>query len=458
PPHPPPIPDGEKRSLWQWIQRTRKSAIHTLYEGSFRNWITVVKLPWRKLFVPKHPEDVRRVLVEEAKLYPKSESMHLALEPLLGNSIFTTNGEVWERQRRLLNPAFADNGLKKVFPLMQEAVTDLLGRLDHFENEECPIGDEMTHVTADIIMRTILSYPLGADEAMDLARRFERFQMKASIVNMLVSMRLPRWILPRNWLIWRSEGKKIRSLLGQIISSRYKEFHSNTKTGYGDILEGLMSTIDPVTETSFSEKELVDQIVMLFLAGHETSASALGWTLFILAHQPHYVDAIRKEVRESCPDSSNLRFNEVSKLKFTRAIFKESLRIYPPVPFFSRSACQAGEIQNRPIQSGDLVNLSPYLVHRHESLWQQPDEFRPERFLSGTAEKINSSQYFPFSMGPRICIGAAFAQQEALLTLIRICESFDLEPVDGFVPEAVSRLTLRSENGIRIRIKRRPAA
>ncbi|MDF1816357.1 MAG: cytochrome P450 [Verrucomicrobiales bacterium] len=457
PPHPKPVPDGEKRTLWKWIQRTRKSSLHTLYEGSFRNWLTVLKLPGgHRLVMPKDPADIRKVLVDKAPDFPKSEAMHIALKPLLGESIFTTNGEVWERQRRMLDPAFAQSGLKKVFPLMLDAVEDLRLRLEAYgDTESCPIGDEMTHVTADIIMRTILSYPLSAGEAHNLAAQFEKFQRKASQVNLMKILHLPPWMVPWDWVIWRFQGWRIRNLLGKIISSRFREYQTGTGGEYGDILEGLMSAVDPVTKTPFSEKELIDQIVMLFLAGHETSASVLGWTFHILANQPDYAEAIRREAEETCPDFTKVKFSEVARLKTTRAVFREVLRLYPPVAFFSRSSAGDEEFHGCPVRSGDLVNLSPYVVQRHTELWEDPDVFRPERFMGGANGRNDSGRYFPFSTGPRICIGAAFAQQEAHLIIARVCQLFEIEPVQGLVPEPVSRLTLRSENGISVKLKKR---
>jgi len=456
PPFPKPLEKTEKRSLLKLIKRSRKSWIHTLYEGSYENKMSRVKLPFSYLFMPKEPAAVRAMLTDDYKDFPKHKLMHESLVPLLGNSIFTTNGEVWERQRRILDPAFATAGLKKVFPVMVEAVKDMRERLREFEDGKiCQLDKEMTHVTADIIMRTILSVPIKTREELEVFHKFEIFQEKASKVNMLAACKLPRWIFPREYFQWKKSGKEIRNTLGRIIKKRYAEFNQKkSKTDYGDILESLMNSTDEVTGTKFNETELIDQVVMLFLAGHETSASALSWAFHILAHQPKVADELAAEADAAYDTLDTISFTEVYKLKKTRDVFKEVLRLYPPVAFFGRVATGKKKLGDREVEAGSAVTVSPWLIHRHRKLWKDPDIFRPQRFKEGE-NKGNLGTYLPFSQGPRICIGAAFAQQEAYMIMATVVKHFVLEPDPDHEPDPASRLTLRSLNGIRVRFNKR---
>lgn len=406
--------------------------------------------------MPKDPEMVSSALGSDYKNYPKHDLMHETLKPLLGESIFTTNGELWERQRRMLDPAFANAGLKKVFPLMISAVKDMQARLEKIgTDEEYPIDQEMTHVTADIIMRTILSSPIKDEAALEIIHRFEDFQEKSSRVNMLAVMKLPRWLLPWDYFAWKTQGAKIRASVGDIISVRYDEFQAKDgKTDYGDILEALMQETDEVTGLKFTKTELIDQVVMLFLAGHETSASALSWTFYILAQQPETSAQLAAEAEATYSDLDLVKFAEIHKLKQARDVFRETLRLYPPVAFISRVASKSMKMGEKNIPEGSAISISPWLIHRHEDLWKNPNTFNPKRFSEGENKKCPGA-YLPFSLGPRICIGAAFAQQEALLIISTVMRHFELKPSDTHRPDPGSRLTLRSLNGIILKVRKR---
>jgi len=337
PPFPKPLQKTEKRSLLRLYRRARKSWIHTLYEGSYKNATSVIKLPGFRLVMPKRPEDVQKILAEDYANFPKSKQIHETLYPLLGNSIFTTNGEVWERQRRMI-------------------------RIDSYaDGSEVEIDKEMTHVTADIIMRTILSVPIENEQALEIFEWFEEFQEKASRVAILSAFKLPRWIFPRDYCLWKKRGKQIREEIGVIIKRRYEEFQEkNGETDYGDILEALMQAYDEESQSRFSEVELLDQVVVLFFAGHETSASVLSWSFYILANQKGYADAIAAEADRVYPSLDDVSFGQVHKLKCARDVFRETLRLYPPVAFFGRVAKKEGPLSKKSVTQGDSVMIAPW--------------------------------------------------------------------------------------------------
>jgi cytochrome P450 len=200
---------------------------------------------------------------------------------------------------------------------------------------------------------------------------------------------------------------------------------------------------------------VVDQVATLFLAGHETSASTLAWALYLLACQPELQQQVREEVAaawgERLPD-----FGDTRQLPLTHDVLKETLRLYPPIAFYLREAAHGGGcLRDKPVAQGDMVAVSPWIVHRHEGLWERPDEFDPGRFCTEAGQASARVAYLPFGMGPRACPGAAFATQESLLILAQIVRRYRLETVQGEEPRPVARLTLRAQGGIALRLLRR---
>lgn len=455
PPFPKPLDKSSKRSLWNLFKRGRRSWLSTLYEGSYQGHLSRVRLPGVQLFLVKLPELIKEVLVDKYASYPKHELSELVLKPLLGESIFTTNGPVWERQRRMLDPAFGQAKLKEVFTLMKGGSDAMIQRFDELDDGgAADIEIEMTHVTADIILRTILSESLEGEDARKIFHGFNLFQEKASVMIQLGFFHLPRWILPHHYFTWKRTGKEIRELLAVTIRKRYDAYHAGEQGDYKDILQSLLETNDPEDGSKYTLEELVDQVAMLFLAGHETSASALSWSLFLLAKCPEIQESLHQETVTLLGDREP-EFKDIPRHKKIRNVFKETMRIYPPVGFLTfRKAKGDQELKGREIPDGSPIVVSPWLVHRHRELWERPDEFDPDRFQGGLDKP--SCAYIPFGQGPRICIGAAFATQEAMLILAALTKRYRFEPGPGPEPEPVSRLTIRSLNGISLRVFKRP--
>jgi cytochrome P450 len=200
---------------------------------------------------------------------------------------------------------------------------------------------------------------------------------------------------------------------------------------------------------------LSEQVAMLFLGGHETSASALAWNFFLIAkdqsaQQRMHAETV-KVLGERPPTYADIR-----KLRFTRNVFAETLRLYPPIAFLPRDAACPMQMRDKNIPKGAVVHVSPWLMQRHRRYWQRPDEFDPDRFDRAESEESLRACYFPFSKGPRVCIGASFAQQEAILVLANLVRRYRFDGIPGVEPKPIGRLTIRSENGIRLKVARRP--
>lgn len=430
----------------------RKCWISTQFEGSYKMKMGHVHLPGMDSYVFNEPVQVKRALKTEWEKFPKSCLLHRILEPLLGDSIFTTNGEVWQRQRRLMDIAFGQARLKLVFPLMDQAVSAMFQRFDPLAEKSGVLAAdvEMTHVTADIIFRTILSRELDGEDAFAIFEEFNRYQEASAGLSTLAMFHLPVWLSPglERFRAKRS-AKKIRSFLEKIIRERYTAYQQGSPEHRNDILGALMEARDPEDGSAFNFKELVDQIAMLFLAGHETSASALSWSLYLMAACPDVQQRMADEVRDAVGDKK-IEFSDIKSLRYTWNVFRETLRLYPPVGYFSRQAAETHCARNKTIRAGSSILISPWLIQRHRELWNDPDGFDPDRFDREESKESIKQAYLPFSLGPRVCIGAAFATQEAILILANLVRRYTFETLPDHVPEPTGRLTVRSLNGVRL--------
>ncbi|MES2978747.1 MAG: cytochrome P450 [Pseudomonadota bacterium] len=434
----------------------RRSWIDGLYDRSYRMQMGELHLPGVHLYMVNDPAVVKRVLQEESADFPKSALLGDALRPLLGESVFTTNGAMWRRQRDMMNPAFAQARLQVAFPVMKDAADDMLKRLASLpDGAEHDVEVEMTFVTADIIFRTIFSKPLAGPDAHRVFEAFARFQALAPKL-MLPAMYAMRWLV-WPWDVWRSRraAREIRGLLEALIRPRFEAYQRDGVSLTVDILAAFMAARDPQTGRAFSFDELVDQVAMLFLAGHETSASALTWACYLLAKAPDVQERVKGELSARLQGRS-VEQSDLKQLELTWNVFRETLRLFPPVGFMVRESAKACTLRDKAVPQGASVLISPWLIQRHRLWWQEPDAFNPDRYQDEKTRESLRTAYLPFGEGPRVCIGAAFALQEAVLILASLVGSFLLEAVPGHVPQPVGRLTIRSGNGVRLKLHRRP--
>jgi cytochrome P450 len=408
-----------------------------------------VKMPGFDLFVVNDPKEVRKIMVDNVKEFPKSDMLHELLKPLLGVSIFTTNGEVWKKQRELLRPSFEMTRISKVFDLMSNAAADMMERFRKYPNGSIVEVDEhMTFVTADVIFRTIMSSKLDEIKGKEILHAFVTFQEETARTAIRKFFCLPDWlsnILGENKRM--KAGAVIRKSLSDIIKPRYDSYQNDN---YSDILASLLHTVDASSGERFSFEEILDQVSMLFLAGHETTASSLTWTLYCLSLDQQAQQKAYEEIISINKDGK-FSISDIKEMKYLTNVFKEALRLYPPVGFFARQSKGEAKIRDKVLQKGAGVVVAPWLIHRHDDFWEAPHEFRPDRHN----ENIPKEKYMPFGLGERVCIGQGFAMQEAIIILANILREFKLELKDGFVPDVVGRLTVRSANGMMIKMSKR---
>lgn len=455
-----PKPNKSKVNLIFRFIKGFHSWTHVLFNRSYKMKLGHVKLFKNNFYFANEPDLINKIMVRDYKNFPKHHLMHEVLEPLLGSSIFTTNGEVWQQQREVLSKAFIHTKLEVVFPTMLDTTNDMIAYINsQFQNDsneaEINIEEVMTFVTADVIFRTILSQKLSQENAYKIFHAFNLFQKNSQRIMVCKAYKIPcGWLSKKNIQI----AGEIRGILQAIIETRYNEYHSSecksTNNTYNDILQTILDYKNENGD-NLPLKEVIDHISMLFLAGHETSASALTWCFYILSNCPHFQDAIIAEYDEQIGEQ-DLSYKNINKLDKIEQIFKESLRLYPPVGFFLREACQPVTMRNKKVKEGSNIVVSPWLMHRNQNHWHDSHSFIPERFDKEKAseEDIKASKcaYLPFGKGSRICIGKGFAMQEATIIIARILKEFKLKnPEDKNQNiEPLGRITVRPNKSIKL--------
>ena len=444
PPKPPARPD--KVSLWRYVKLFRQDILSAQPAKLYRAWMAEFRTPFFRSFMVNDPTLVDLVLKEQPDDFPKSSRVSEGLRPLLGESVFLTNGETWKRQRRIIDPAFEGGRLRDTFPAMWAASQACVARLEEGIIE---IEEVTSHAAADVIFRTLFSIPIENEIAAEVFNEFRDYQRSQPIVNIAAFLPLPRW-MPRFFRRrTRETAKSIRNLIARLTLARADEIAAGTAPD--DLATKIMTTADPETGERFTPEEMVDQVAIFFLAGHETSASALAWTLYLLALYPEWQERLAQESAAL----NECDFKVMSELKLSRDVFREALRLYPPVPMMVREAGCPHEFRGREVKTGSQIVLSPWHLHRHERIWVRPDAFEPERWQTEEGRRCAREAYMPFSAGSRVCTGAGFAMVEGPLILSMLLKMFRFELVEGRVPQPVAHLTVRAKDGIWLKVSKR---
>ncbi|WP_299191018.1 cytochrome P450 [uncultured Litoreibacter sp.] len=445
PPKPPARPD--KVSFLRYLRLFRQDILSAQPAKLYRAWMAEFKTPFFRSYLINQPELVREVLNARPDDFPKSDRINEGLRPLLGNSVFVTNGETWKRQRRIIDPAFEGGRLRDTFPAMWAAGQAAVARLDEGETE---IEQETSFAAADVIFRTLFSIPIEDEVASRVFTQFRDYQRSQPILNIAAMVPLPRWVPRLFSRQTKDTAKAIRALITQLTAARMAAIKAGTAPD--DLATKIMTTKDPETGQTFSTDEMVDQVAIFFLAGHETSASALAWTLYLLAMHPDWQDRLADEAKalEQGPDVAVM-----SKLRLSRDVFREGLRLYPPVPMMVREASCPENFRDRDIKKGAQIVVSPWHLHRQERLWDNPDGFDPTRWGTENGKTCQRDAYIPFSSGARVCPGAGFAMFEGPLILSMLLRAYRFDLVEGKVPVPVAHLTVRAKDGIWLRVSKR---
>lgn len=450
---PKPASRPENVSLGQYLKLFRADILSAQPARLYRAWMAEFRTPFFRSYLCNDPELVDLILKKRPKEFPKSSRVREGLAPLLGNSVFLTNGETWERQRRIIDPAFEGGRLRDTLPAMWDAGQACVARLrTHISGDPVEIETETSHAAADVIFRTLFSIPIENEIAGAVFAEFRDHQRAQPLVNLAALLPMPKWIPRLHSRATKRTAKAIRGLIMQLTQTRAAEIAAGTAPN--DLATKIMTTADPETGAVFEAEEMVDQVAIFFLAGHETSASALAWSLYLLAANPEWQTRVADEAQQVL-GTETPSFSILNKLKLTRAVFRETMRLYPPVPMFVREAACPETFRDRPIKKGAQIVVSPWHLHRHERLWERPDDFDPARFETENGKTCLREAYIPFSTGARVCPGAGFAMAEGPLLLAMIVQAFEITPLPERAPVPVAHLTVRSKDGIWLNLKPR---
>ncbi|AHM05047.1 Cytochrome P450 family protein [Roseibacterium elongatum DSM 19469] len=443
PPKPPARPD--RVSLRQYLKLFRQDILSAQPARLYRAWMAEFRTPFFRSYLVNQPSLVDEVLKARPMDFPKSDRVGEGLRPLLGNSVFLTNGAAWLRQRRIIDPAFEGGRLRDTFPAMWAAGEAAVARMGTGEVE---VEAEMSHAAADVIFRTLFSIPIENEVAAETFHQFRAYQRTQPILNAAAFVPLPRW-MPRGFAAeTKRTARAIRGLIETLTAERMALIQAGTAPD--DLATKIMTTSDPETGECFTTEEMVDQVAIFFLAGHETSASALGWTLYLLALFPDWQDKVAAEAEAVL--AGGMDFAVMSRLKLARDVFREALRLYPPVPMMVRETVRPERFRDRDLPVGSQVVLSPWHLHRHERVWDNPDGFDPGRWATENGKTCLREAWIPFSTGARVCTGAGFAMVEGPLFLAMLLRAFRFERIDGKDPVPVAYLTVRAKDGIWLKL------
>ena len=442
-------PEG-RLTFRQFLRVIRENTLATYPPEDFSEDILARRLLWRRTFIVNEPSGIRHVLLDNALNYKKSEVGRRLLEPGLGRGLLTSEGETWRRHRRIMAPSFDPRSIVGYAPIMTELSERLLAQWDALpDGSEVDVAAAMMHTTLHIISRAMFSS--DSDEIVDVVERgVGRYQtsVRPSLLDLL---HCPQWL---THLVAPQPTKGIFNefdkSVDRLLTSRGREPDAEPK----DLLARLIAARDTETGGGMSAAEVRDQVVTIFMAGHETTAQALAWTWYLLSQHPAAEAKLHEELAAVLAGRTP-RHEDLAQLRYARMVIDESMRLYPPAHTLGREATAPDEVLGHRIPAGATVLIVPWMLHRKPALWEHPDRFEPERFSPERAAARPRYAYIPFGAGPRICIGAAFAIEEALLILATIAQRYRLHLKPGHPVEPQGLITLRPRYGLPMRLERR---
>jgi cytochrome P450 len=450
----PPFPPRPREPLppLAALRAAHRNFLAVWHEKSFEHQFFSTRVLTRSLFVCNSPDTVAAAFIAHHDSFErKTPQMRHALAPLLGDSLFISDGETWRRRRRIVAPIVHASRLPLFAPVMVEAAAETVERWARLPpGTEIDALREMATLTAEIICRTVFGRRLGAEHAHLIAASFSTYQRLVGRLDLPSLLGLPDW-LPRlrSPAIGRAAAR-IHRVLDDIIAS----CRARSASGDGSMIGLLLEARDEETGEALDAQAVRNEAAVLFMAGHETTASSLAWTWYLLSQMPQVEERLHGEL-DTVLGARLPTLDDVPKLVYTRAVFEETIRLYPPVPMLGREALREEKIRNRPVPRGSLLIVVPWLLHRHRKFWDRPDHFVPERFLPEQAALRPRHLYIPFSTGPRICAGAAFGLTEAVLCLATLAQRVRLSLAPGAAVAPVCRLTLRPGDRLPMRVYRR---
>jgi len=445
----PPYPKRHKKSLGplKTLQYARRDLLSIWEEDAFRFQFMGTKIINQSVFIANCPQVIKHVFVTNHANYErKSPQMRKALEPLLGDGLFISDGETWQKHRKMEAPLFTSEHVAKYSKIMVEVTEEYVQKWSTLEKgSTLNVLPEMGTLTAEIICRTLFGNQLGTQQAAEVIESFAEYQAAIEQMDFGTFFGLPNWIPTLKWGKATKAAKKIHKIVDNVIAEGIKADNQET------LLAHLLRLRGGEAKDALTVKEIRNELIVLFMAGHETTANTLAWAWYLISQVPEVEQTLHHEVDEVLA-SGSAQFDDFSKLTYTRAIIDETLRLYPPVPILSREVLNDDTIRKRHVPAGSIMLVVPWLLHRHELYWDKPNHFIPERFLPNAEKKPDKFSYVPFSVGPRVCLAKFFGTVEATLCLAVLAKHFRLTLPQGTEVKHDCRLTLRPKDNLPMQI------
>ena len=432
--------------LWGHLREFRRDVLGLMMESTRRYGDMIrFRLGPRVVHLLNHPDHAEHVLQKNHGNFDKQTRSAGFIRAVTGESLLTSNGEAWQRRRRLLQPSFHRSHLARFTHHMTGATAALLDqwRAKPRSGEPLDVASEMMRLTYAIVGRTLFSAETGPEA--------DRIEQAMQVILPHTFGRLGRIV---NWPEWfptlqNRRFRNARRTIDEVVHRIITEHRRSLAAGRPDqdLLTLLLQVRDEETGEGFSDEHLRNETVTLLLAGHETTANALTWTFYLLSRHPAAEERLRREINTVLGDRIPT-LEDLPQLAFTKRVLRESMRLYPPIWIIERRVIAEDEVGGFRLPAGSAAVIAPYALHRHPAFWQDPERFDPDRFTESTPPA-----YLPFGAGPRFCIGSEFALLEAQLILTMVTQSFRLQPVRGHPVEPLPGITLRARHGLQMRLE-----
>lgn len=399
----------------------------------------------RRFFVLNHPSYVKHVLVDNEKNYTRKRT-YAIFDEILGVGLITSEGEVWKKRRRIAQPAFSKSKMDLLINDMDATITSFWTRHEKSGDNKIEVDAEMNYLALDLLCSSIIK--------TDLEDKSERIRENLNDAFTYVSNKRFRAIkaldLPTPLKIKGKKAiKEIKGTISGIIENRRK-----SEEDHHDLLSNLMGAVDQESNQSLTNEELIDEVMTLFIAGHDTTAVVMNWVFYLIAKRPEVQEKILAEIKEK-GDAETLDMNAIMSFDYTRRVLQETMRLYPPVWSFGRKTIEADNIDGFEIPAHTSINLPAMFIHRSPEYWEKPEEFYPDHFLAEKVKERPKYAYFPFGGGKRKCIGEHFAIMEMMLVLVRSVSKYQFKLESEKDPGLVLSITIKPKDRIWIHTKKR---
>ncbi len=434
-------PPGRPLGVLASLRAVRRNVLNVLPAISYTQPIVSGSTGPARWHMVQGAEGMRRVFLDNVGNYPKSEVMIRMLRPAVGASLFTSEGDAWRWQRRAIAPVFSARNVRALAPVMTATAERAAGRLAAAEGPTEMVA-QMLSATFDVICDVALSGREHFD-AEEYGAAITRYFLTVGRASLLDFLEVPPWVPRPGEILGRGAVRTMHRMVAAAIEARRGE---GASTGADDLLDHMLKAEDPSTGRRMDARDLLHNMQFFIVAGHETTALAVAWSLYLLANAPQMQERARAEAKAAVTGAAATA-DDLAAAPYVEQVLQEAMRLYPPVGLLARNVLAADRIYDRDIRPRDTVFLNIYALHRHRMWWEDPDGFDPDNFAPEKVAARDRYLHLPFGAGPRICVGANFAMMQAQIILTSLLARFRFAPA-GPEPAPIMHMTIRPEPGV----------